>query len=570
MLKFISLLGTNAYLPCNYYLDDIKAEDCCYIQEALIRILTKKGMEFDNVLVFTTQEAYLKNWVDNAYNKRYNEQRPGLEMVLKDVFKDCPDKVKNVFIPSGNSEEELWKLFDILLAQIDEGDEIILDITHSFRFLPMLAFIVFSFARIVKRCEIKGIYYGAFEVLGSTKEVEAMDISVRNAPVFDLTPFVVLFDWILGIDRYIATGDASIVERLTRSESGKLSRRIRQDISEGKLPANPASLFRNSNLLRDLSRAMIEFGNTIFTCRGQELSEAALKLKKAINDVVESDAYHYVKPLAYIMDMLKNRFDRFGQDEYVNMLEAVRWCLENNMYQQGLTILEEGLISFACDMYGVDKKEKENRQGYSGYYKEIQEGTATVRLFDGLDLNATEEFYKLLYNLGNIRNDINHAGWAKHYSRPVTFKEKLEEFIVKAEDILRSRTSERQMLLVFSHQLTDAQQRQAKEKLGISRFVPLSPELLNKWSNVPPELDKLDDYLKDVLKWIDHNARGGDYVLVQGDYGATMIVVAHCLKRNLRPVYATTRRVVSEEKEGGKVLTTREFEHVEFREYKLF
>jgi len=135
---------------------------------------------------------------------------------------------------------------------------------------------------------------------------------------------------------------------------------------------------------------------------------------------------------------------------------------------------------------------------------------------------------------------------------------------------LRSRTSERQMLLVFSHQLTDAQQRQAKEKLGISRFVPLSPELLNKWSNVPPELDKLDDYLKDVLKWIDHNARGGDYVLVQGDYCATMIVVAHCLKRNLRPVYATTRRVVNEEKEGDKVLTTREFEHVEFREYKLF
>ena len=36
------------------------------------------------------------------------------------------------------------------------------------------------------------------------------------------------------------------------------------------------------------------------------------------------------------------------------------------------------------------------------------------------------------------------------------------------------------------------------------------------------------------------------------------MVVTYCLKRKLIPVYATTRRVVRERNEGGKVITVRE------------
>ncbi|MBM7582852.1 CRISPR-associated Csx2 family protein [Caldicoprobacter guelmensis] len=570
MLKFISFLGTNAYHPCNYILDDEKVENCCYIQEALIRLLTNKGLKFDSVLVFTTEAAYKNNWISNAYSKSYNEQRPGLEKALEDIFRDDPRCIRRIPIPSGNNERELWKLFEILMANIEEGDEIVLDITHSFRFLPMLTFIVLCFARIVKRCEIKGIYYGAFDALGGIEKIKNIPVSERNAPVFDLTPFVVLFDWVIGVDRYLETGDASIIERLTREESARLSRRISENISQCELPIDAAYLFKEPRLLRKLAEAMVQFSSAVFTCRGQDLSIKALELKKVINEVVESKAYKHIKPLAQIMDLLKNRFNRFGQDEHVNMLETVRWCLENRMYQQGLTILEEGLISFACDMYGLNKRDKECRQRYSGYYREIQEGTAFVKLLNGFDLNTTIEFYKLLYNLSNLRNDINHAGWTPHPNKPVTFKEKLMNFLSEVEKIIKSDAPGRRMLLVFSHQLTEAQQRQAQQKFHITQFIPLSPVLLEKWSNIPPDLDKLDDYLADILNWIDDNARGGDYVLVQGDYGATMMVVAHCIKRNLKPVYATTHRLVKEEMQGDKVVTVREFEHVDFREYRLF
>lgn len=574
MLKFISLLGTNAYQPCNYVLGDEKVENCCYIQEALIKLLAKKGLKFDAVLVFTTEAAYEKNWLNNEYSKRYNEQRAGLEKALKEIFQQDPQCVKNVFIPTGNNEKELWQLFDIFMANIDDGDEIVLDITHSFRFLPMLTFIVLCFARIVKKCEIKGIYYGAFDVLGGIEKIKDTPISERNAPVFDLTPFVVLFDWVIGVERYLKTGDASILERLTREESRKLSRRIREGSSQSELPVDAATLFKEPTLLRNLADRMMEFSKAVFTCRGQELSIKALELKRTINGVMESKACEHIKPLAQIIGLLKDRFDRFGQDEHVNVLEAVRWCLENNMYQQGLTILEEGLISFACDRYGLDKKDKETREEINRYAHRIYNNTGVnliKNLFnDDNDFNATREFYQLLYDLCYIRNDINHAGWVKHPAKPLTFKEKLEEFLTKAEKIIYSGMPEKQMLFVFSHDLTESQKLQAREKLGITKFLPLNPALLEKWSNIPPDLDGLDDYLVDILKWIDDNARGGDYVLVQGDYGATMMVVTHCLKRNLIPVYATTRRVVKEEKQEDKVVSQREFEHVDFREYKLF
>ena len=78
-----------------------------------------------------------------------------------------------------------------MLNEIDEGDHIILDITHSFRFFPVLAFIVLSFARITKKCEIKGIFYGA---MGS-RAGDAGQTAQIHIPIFDLTPSVELFDW---------------------------------------------------------------------------------------------------------------------------------------------------------------------------------------------------------------------------------------------------------------------------------------------------------------------------------------------------------------------------------------
>jgi CRISPR-associated DxTHG motif protein len=49
-------------------------------------------------------------------------------------------RVEWVDIPEGRSEQELWEIFDRVASAVDEGDTILLDITHAFRSIPMIVF----------------------------------------------------------------------------------------------------------------------------------------------------------------------------------------------------------------------------------------------------------------------------------------------------------------------------------------------------------------------------------------------------------------------------------------------
>ena len=57
-------------------------------------------------------------------------------------------------------------------------------------------------------------------------------------------------------------------------------------------------------------------------------------------------------------------------------------------------------------------------------------------------------------------------------------------------------------------------------------------------------------------------------LLVQGDFGATYNMIKFAKNMGLTVIYATTKRIVSEYIENGKVLTKREFKHARFREYE--
>ncbi|WP_456372838.1 CRISPR-associated protein Csx20 [Methanocaldococcus sp.] len=124
------------------------------------------------------------------------------------------------------------------------------------------------------------------------------------------------------------------------------------------------------------------------------------------------------------------------------------------------------------------------------------------------------------------------------------------------------------MFLLFSHNLTNDQIKDAKENLKVNKFIYLPKELQNIWSNIPPEVEDITDYLKPIKEFLKNNANDGDYVLIQGDFGATYNMVNYAFENNLIPIYATTKRVVKEVIEDGKVITIREFKHCRFRKYK--
>jgi len=125
----------------------------------------------------------------------------------------------------------------------------------------------------------------------------------------------------------------------------------------------------------------------------------------------------------------------------------------------------------------------------------------------------------------------------------------------------------KKMILLFSHTLTLEQKEDAKTYLKVDEFISLPEELQKLWSNIPPELDNLDEYLKPISNYLKNNLKKGDYVLVQGDFGATCKMVSFIKNLKSIPVYATTKRNAIERKVDGKVIKTAIFEHVRFRRF---
>ena len=124
------------------------------------------------------------------------------------------------------------------------------------------------------------------------------------------------------------------------------------------------------------------------------------------------------------------------------------------------------------------------------------------------------------------------------------------------------------LFLVISHSLTDEQVQDAKKSFNIEEVVSLPDNLIKIWGNIPPEIPKVNEYLKEIKKWLLTNCHNGDYILIQGEFGSTCILVNFAFKNNFIPIYATTKRIIEEEVSGNKVINKRIFKHVRFRIYE--
>jgi hypothetical protein len=124
------------------------------------------------------------------------------------------------------------------------------------------------------------------------------------------------------------------------------------------------------------------------------------------------------------------------------------------------------------------------------------------------------------------------------------------------------------LFLLFNHQFTPFQETDARTSLGVDPIVSLPPDLQALWSNIPPELPGVKEYLDPVRDWLAALARTGDFVLIQGDFGACRLMVNFSLDQGLIPLYSTTERQAMEEhRPDGSVKLVHHFQHRIFRRY---
>ena len=122
-------------------------------------------------------------------------------------------------------------------------------------------------------------------------------------------------------------------------------------------------------------------------------------------------------------------------------------------------------------------------------------------------------------------------------------------------------------LLVFSHQLTENQEKELIEKYEVKKIESLPNELQNMWSNVLIKKDYKEN-LEKIKEFVKENFSKGDIILIQGNWGYTYNLVKWSIGNELIPVYSYTERNVEEIKDGETVKKISYFKHVKFIRYE--
>jgi len=124
------------------------------------------------------------------------------------------------------------------------------------------------------------------------------------------------------------------------------------------------------------------------------------------------------------------------------------------------------------------------------------------------------------------------------------------------------------LFLLFNHRITPLQESDARDSLKVREIVEPPEEILDLWCRIPPDLPEIKSFLSPVRRWLAGQAEKGDFLLVQGDFGACFLMVRFAFEMEYVPVYSTTERDAVENHGGdGSVTLTHRFEHRIFRRY---
>jgi len=375
---FISFLGTGNYAECEYVFND-KSVKTKFIQEAVMELFCKDFTEEDKVFFFLVGDARSKNWEN------------GLEDKIK-ALGFLPEIIA-MDIPIGKSEDEIWEIFNCIYEVLNDNDSVILDITHGFRSLPMLAFVILNYARYMKNVSVKDIYYGAFE---------AKDPVTGKAPIFQLTQFYNLMQWASAADTFVNYG---------------ISDKLQDEVTK------TARFFIGT---KDAAAAISRVTESISTLRGSDIVEGKIFASciKKIDDLNANGKIQTAfKP---IISKVKEKIGVFKENNSVNFIYAVKWYIDHKMVPQALTMMQEGLLTCVMENKNINYHERKYREYVNAYLQYI----ASLKIDPDKKFDIKQEqalMYKewgfkeeddLLCKTANVygevsylRNDVNHGGF---------------------------------------------------------------------------------------------------------------------------------------------------------------
>jgi len=362
----LSFLGTGNYQETTYKLGD-KTSKTEYFPKAFVSFFN-----LDKLYLVVTEEAKNKHW--------------------EKFQKDCKfANIEIIDIPSGKSEEELWKIFEVITERIDNNSELYIDITHSFRSIPILILPILLFLKATKHITIKKIVYGAFEAKEN-----------GTTPVFDLTYFTEMTDWVFAVSIFTDYGKAKLIK--------------------DKIIDSHNNTYRNnedykSHKLQTFGKKIGELADAQSLNRIKQSLAVSFEIKSLFDNKEfkeDLEKVQVVKPVNKIFDLIENRIEAFsaenlgigsqkGIDAQCNLLD---FYIETEQYVQAITLMRELVITKFCAEFNLEATKRDNREKLEKYLGWLTHKPKTTN-------ENLSELYDLWNHITDLRNDIDHAGMRK-------------------------------------------------------------------------------------------------------------------------------------------------------------
>lgn len=205
-----------------------------------------------------------------------------------------------------------------------DGDELFIDITHSFRSLPVFITTALFYLKDVssKNIKIKGIYYGMADLYSE----------LNYAPVVKLDSILETIDWIKGAYSFKEFGNAYLISEKLEADDKSMAAKLKRFTNA-----------KNLNLLNAMKTQIRDLKSLKFD-----------KLKSFASLIVPST----------INNFTKNFKDTEKQSDF--QLNLAEWHLKNRNYSSALLVFVEALITYVCERENIDWSVKENRATAKG------------------------------------------------------------------------------------------------------------------------------------------------------------------------------------------------------------
>lgn len=558
---FISILGTGNYNLCSYRQGDFTSTETRFIQEATLDFLKARNewCPNDAAYIFLTPTAQTANWqAEPAYKdgSPKGEDYIGLEPTLSQMR--LPFPVKPVDISEEGDEEAIWSVFRSIYDQIHEGDRLYIDITHSFRYLPMLLLVLTNYARELKGAEVVSITYGNLDA----------------KQLVDLGALIELQDWTVAAGEFLRNGRASGLAELTKERVTPILKATKgkNEVASG---------------LSKLVDRLTTVSQSLTTIRGKEILEG--KIFKELDKCTHGLDAGLIAPMGPLIDKIKDSFGDFDTKPSVsNGFVAARWCYRMQLYQQSITILQETMKAYVAASHGYPSEEEyytelaakafiiakesisedEWRLGESDPTDREKRAEVVRQYRDG---SAVRELHPLYTEIGQLRNDFNHAGFRSNAVNGRDIPGRIEKLIKRTEEVLRGKQTIEALptqspgaplLINLSNHPSagwGARQREAAEMYGEIEDMAFPA--------IPPEAGEreITDLAEEYVARIEERAETRDVTVhIMGEMTFCYAVITRLQPLGIPCLASTTRRQVTETADGVKEVR---FDFETFRRY---